>query len=1118
MRIHISVSTKLAAKSGALFAIALSLLDGPVRAQLTSGDLVGSVVDSSGAAVPGATVEAVEESTLVRAVQLTGANGQYRFTNLHIGKYDLAVTASGFSSAAIKGVGVELNKTSTQNLVIAPGQVSTTVDVSDAAQTIDTTTAQIQTNFSQKLAADLPIASNTAGGVLNLSLLSAGVANAGGVGVGEGPSVGGQRPYNNNFTVEGIDNNEKSTTGSLLFIPNDAVSEFTLLQNQFSAEFGHSSGGQFNTTIKSGTNSLHGSIYDYLQNRNLDAVDQSSANQGIRHNPRYDSNRLGATIGGPIIHDKLFYFGAFEYNPTGAASNPSSALLAPTAPGYAQLAAIPGISQTNLSVLQKYVAPAATASGTISVGGQQIPVGIFPVSAPNYQNAYFAVASVDYNISDRDQLRGRYVHNKTDTIDTAATLPAFFILQPNTLNLIALSEYHNFTPLLTNELRLGYLRFNQQIPSPDIKFPGLDQFPNLAFSDLNGLPIGPDQQAPQFTIQNNYQITDNLTWTRGAHTLTFGFDGRKYISPQTFTQVSRGNYGYSSLATYLFDQLPDQAAIRGLGNSVYYGDQISTYLFGNDSWKVNPHLTLNLGLRWEFSSVPFGERSQTLNGYAGVPGLLEFKEPKPQYRNFAPRIGIAYSPGSSGKTSIRAGFGINYDVLYDNIGILSLPPQLSSTVDLLSNNPTNIGPNFLRNGGILPGTPTGKLSIADARAATSAFVPDQKLPYSIQWNFGVQREFAHDYTFEARYLGTRGVHLDVQTRINRFSPVTSSNALPTFFTTPTPTQLASLRNTFAGLEDLPNTLPQFANAGFNNDIVENAPVGNSTYHGLAVQLNRRFSKGLLLIGSYTWSHNIDDSTADFFTTVLTPRRPQDFQNLRSERSSSALDRRHRLTLTAVEDIPFYKSSGNWFLKNLVGNWQIAPIYTYESPEYATVQSQDDSNLNGDPWGDRVFINPSGKAGSGSNVTPIDSSGAAVPYQVTDAAGNTFTNPAIAAYVANNPGARYIQASQGTLPNGGRNTLPLRPTNNLDLSIVKRFTLSERVRLELHGQFSNALNHPQYTGGFINHVDGANPALVAIEQSGSVRNMLTPGNAIFNRPDLVFPSNSRAITVAAKITF
>jgi hypothetical protein len=1084
----------------------LVALNPVVKAQLTSGDLVGTITDPTGAAIPQAKVDVVEESTGVRTAQTSDASGQYRFNNLPIGKYDLTVSATGFSTSTLKAVAIELNKTATQNINLVVGQVSQTLEVVEAGETIDTSTAQIQTNFNSQLAADLPVTSLTGGGVLNLSLLGAGVSNAGGVGIGEGPSVGGQRPYNNNFTIEGVDNNQKATTGALIYVPNDAVSQFTLLQNQFSAEFGHSSGGQFNTNVKSGTNSVHGALYDYAGNRNFDAVDQTSANQGVLTNPRFDQNRLGASVGGPIKKDRLFYYALFEYNPTGQASVPTSALYSPTEAGYAQLSAMPGISQTNLDILKKYAAPAATASSMIDVGGVSVPTGIFPVVAPNYQNAYYGVGSIDYNISDRDQLRGRFLYNRTDTIDTAGTLPAFFDLQPNRNYMATLSEYHTFSPNVTNEIRLGYMRFNQQIPVPDLTYPGLDAFPNLAFADLNGLPIGPNQQAPQFTIQNTYQVTDNLTWTKGKHTFKFGFDGRKYISPATFTQRSRGDYEYSNLSTFLFDELPDQVAQRSLGTPVYYGDQISTYLYANDQWKLNPHLTLNMGLRWEFTSVPYSTRSQPLNSISNVPGLISFDEPQPQYKNFAPRIGIAYSPGSSGKTSIRAGFGMNYDVLYDNIGILNLPPQLSTTVDLLSFNPNGLGSNFLANGGIVPTTQAGSLSQADARAATSAYVPNQKLPYSIQWNFGIERQFANNYTVEARYLGTRGVHLDVQQRMNISSPVTAANALPTFFAPPTAGQLTGLGRT---LGDIPedNVLPQFAAAGFGNAIVENAPIGNSSYNGLALELRRRFSHGFQLIGAYTWSHNIDDSTADFFTTVLTPRRAQDFQNLRAERSSSALDRRHRLTLTALYDVPFFKGDHNWFVKNLLGNWEIAPIYTYESPEYATVQSAStDANLNGDPATDRVMINPNGQGNVGSGVHAVDAAGGTVE----------LGDPATAAYVADDPTAKYVVAGPGTIPTAGRNTLPLRPTNNLDLSLVKRFSITERVKFEVMGQFSNALNHPQFTGGFINHVDGGNPSLVAVLQS--VQNLLTPGDPNFNRPDQAFSSNPRTIVLAAKFTF
>ncbi len=1059
-------------------------------AQSTSGNLVGTILDASGAAVPSATVTALNVDTGVKATAKSNENGEYRFSNLAVGNYDITSSAPGFSGASLKGAVIELNKTATANITMQIGSVTTTVEVQGAGIAIDTTTAQIQNSFESKMAADLPSAS-VGLGVLNLSLLGAGVASSGGVGAGTGPSVGGQRPRNNNFTIEGVDNNNKAVTGPQVFIPNDAVSNFTLLQNQFSPEYGHSSGGQFNTVVKSGTNQVHGSIYDYLQNRNLNAVDQANANQGIRNNPRYDQNRLGASIGGPIIHNKLFYFGNFEYNPQGLSSTPSSVVETPTAAGYAALGAIPGVSQTNLNVLKQYATASAVASDTIKVGGVSIPVGVLPLASPNFTNNYAAIASVDYTLSDRDQLRGRYIYNKTSAIDTAATFPSFFLSVPTTQYLVTLTEYHNFSPNLTNEFRLGYNRYNNTTPAGDFKFPGLDQFPNIVLNDLN-INLGPDGNAPQFTIQNLYQFTDNITWVKGSHTIKIGFDGRKYISPQSFTQRARGEYNYNDTDLFLRDLTPDNLSERSIGNVVYYGDQTALYPYINDTWRIRPNFTLNLGLRYEFTSVPFSQRSQTLNAIANTPGVLTFGEPQPQNKNFAPRIGIAYSPGTSGNTSIRAGFGMAYDVLYDNIGILSLPPQLSTTVDTdpLGDN----RPSFLKNGGILPNVAVGALSRADAIGNTASYVPNQKLPYSIQWNLGFQHVFAKNYTVEARYLGTRGVHLNVQTRENVLSKVTPDINLPTFLQAPSQAQLNALPITLAAIQARPRISSQFLAAGFTNNIVEFAPLGNSIYHGLALQLNRRFSSGLQFVGAYTWSKLIDDSTADFFTTRLTPRRSQDFQNLRSDRAASALDRRHRFTFSAIYDVPWFKHS-NWLMRNVVGNWEVAPIYTFESPEYATVQSGIDSNLNGDSAGDRSILNPDGVPGTGSAVTALKNS-----------AGATV------AYLANNPNAQYIVAGSGAFATVGRNTLATRRINDWDATLIKRFSVRERFKLELQAQFLNAFNHPQFTPGFLNQIN-------SVGQSGSaILNYLTPGNKFFNNPEATFSSNPRTIQMAAKIVF
>ena len=1068
-------------------------------AQSTSGEIVGTVYDQTGAVVPGATVGADNPATGAFVKAVSTSSGQYRIPNLPVGAYKLDVTAPGFSKVELTNVRVELNRAVTANLTLQIGQAVTSVEVSVGGTTIDTTDAQLGTSFQERQVADLPITA-TGSGVINLSLLSSGVSTGGTIGVGSGPSVGGQRPRNNNFTVEGIDNNSKGVTGPLSTIPNDAVAEFTLLANQFSPEYGHSSGGQFNQVVKSGTNQYHGMVLEYLQNRNLNAADQQFVVNQVDLHPRFDDNRFGGNFGGPIKRNKLFFFFDVEYEPQGMASSPGQ-IFAPTQAGYATLASIPGLSSTNLGVLKQYLPPVSTAAPAAAtpkghypvIGGKTIELGQLPVLAPNYMNNTFVVGSVDYTIGPKDQLRGRYIMQRNTSIDTNAALPAFYTTVPSNDYLVTLSEFHNFSPSVTNELRLGYNRQNQTFGVGPQQFPGLDKFPNLTINEL-GINIGPDPNAPQGGVQNTYQATDNVIWTKAAHTLKFGVDFRKYIAPQQFTQRSRGDYEWSTLDAYLRDLYPDGTGERTTGDVTYYGDQTETSFYVNDDWKLRPNLTVNLGVRYERTTIPFSERSQTLNAISSVPGLITFGEPKVQNFNFMPRIGFAWSPGNSGNMSIRGGFGINYDKLFDNFGLLSLPPQLQQTVDVGG----LTGSNFLANGGIKPGASAGALNQDDARANTSGFVPDQKLPKSIQWNIGVQRVFRQNYTVELRYLGTRGISLPVQQRINEQAVVTPQNALPLYLTAPTQAQLNALQSNLTTLQAAVDAggviLPQYLNAGFQSFITSFMPQGNSTYHGLAAQVNRRFSNGLQFVGAYTWSHNIDDSTAEVFSTVTTPRRVQDAQNLRAERADSALDHRQRFTLAMVYDIPFFKK-GNWFMKNVAGNWEIAPIVTYQTGTWATVQSVADANLNGDNAGDRAIVNPAGRVDVGSGVTALKNS-----------------NGDIVAYLADNPNARYIQAQPGLLANSARNTEHLNPIDNVDFSLLKRINITERCKLELAGRFVNLLNHPQYVGDRLSDVLGKGYT------SAQVRNFLNPADTTFYRPDLVFSSNPRITTISAKFIF
>ncbi|MDR3748706.1 MAG: carboxypeptidase regulatory-like domain-containing protein, partial [Acidobacteriota bacterium] len=357
--------------------------------------------------------------------------------------------------------------------------------------------------------------------------------------------------------------------------------------------------------------------------------------------------------------------------------------------------------------------------------------------------------------------------------------------------------------------------------------------------------------------------------------------------------------------------------------------------------------------------------------------------------------------------------------------------------------------------------------------------------------------------------GTKGIHLPVQDRINRASPVNAVQNLPTYLSAPSQATLDSLPYTLAylkthtgdgtacGSSNCGSYSQAYLANGFASNMTAFMPWGSSNYNGLQVQLQRNFTNGLQFQLSYTWSHALDNSTADVFSTWLTPRRPQDFGCVSCDYSTSALNRAQRLTFAATYDAPWFKND-NWVKKNLLGNWQISPVFTYQSPEYATVNSGGtgyDSNLNRDTAGDRSIINYAGVAGTSSDVTPL-----------------TNSNGAVVAYQANTPTAYYIAAGAGAYATAQRNTMPINPIDNLDLSILKRLNITERQNLEFQAQFLNLFNHAQYLPGYISDV-------APIGYTGSnVLQYLSPGSPSFNTANQVFTNHPRQLVLVVKYNF
>jgi hypothetical protein len=1122
-------------------------------AQVTTGSVRGVVTDPNSAVVPNAKVTITKRSTNVSTTTMTTSSGQFEFTNLPVGAdYRLDIEAPNFKTTTLTDVKVQLNQATDLSTQLAIGAVGETVTVtSGGTELVDTTTSNLSEGFSSRQVVELAQTSFGTSGVNNLALVAPNVSSSGGVGVGMGGSVGGQRTRNNNFVVDGVDNNDKTVTGPQSYISPEEVAEFSLLQNQFSAEFARSNGGQFITVTKSGSNQFHGTFYGFTRNRYLNALDNLQKTAGVTRDksdgdlfmPRSDFFRGGYNLGGPVffprfgeggpslwkLRDRLFFFTSYERLQNGGAAG-TAGIISPTAAGFQIINSLPGLSNTNRVVLNTYmpVAPqadaqAANCSGPdcIRVGGVVIPLGFVNINSPQFFKQNHAVINLDYNQSNDTQHHFRFTMTNGTDIDNTANLPVFFATVPSKQRLFSYTLLHSLAPTLTNETRLAFRRSTQAFPVPDIKFPGLDAFPNIDLDDL-GISIGPDSSAPQSTIENSYQVVNNTTWLRGTHSFKFGGDFRNIISPQRFVQRERGEYEYLTTEDFLLDLSPEFGE-RNVGGNTYYGNQKILYAFVQDDWRIRPNFTLNIGVSYSYQGVPLGAKFQAANAISSVPGLIEFKEPKAQTKNFAPKFGFAWSPnfqngllgslfGSGGVTSIRAGFSMGYDYLFDNLYTNSNPPQAQQTIDVSGTGATT---NFLANGGIPATVTTGLMDPATARAATSTFIPDQIVPYSITWTGSLQRQIGDDWAIELRYVGTRGIHLLTQNRINIQAPVSPEDGrggLPTYVTgAPTQAQIDGLPASTLTLSDIqarPVVLPTWAAAGFTSNITAFLANGNSTYHAASAQVTKRLTRGFQMTNAYTWSHLIDDTTAEFFSTVLSPRRVEDFRNLRRERADSALDHRHRFVTSWIYELPwFQKKSG--VVAAVLGGINIAGTYTVESGEKVTVRSGNDANLNADSAGDRAILNPGGTEGLGSSVRALVRT---CPALNPDGTCVTSTAARTIGYAANNPNAKYIQTGNGAVSNLGRNTFLLPAINNFDISVFKNFRISESKQFQLRADFFNAFNHPQYVPGSVNTVDPVNTSGL------TTLNQVTPLTGDFLRPDRVLSSNPRIIQLAARFNF
>jgi hypothetical protein len=1107
----------------AVIVTAVVALSGTAFAQRTTGTLRGQVLDPQGAVVADARVTVLNQATGVEQSVSTSSAGTYSLPSVLPGSYTVTVEAKGFKKAVHKDVPVLADQENVADSKLEVGSNTEVVEVMAGAAQVETTSSAINNNFDSRDVLNVPVAGGAVYSALNLAILAPNtVAQPGGT-AGTGGAIGGTRPRDNSFSVDGVDDNNLGVTGPNSTVIFDAIQEFALQTNQFSAEYGHSAGGQFNLVTKTGTNNYHGSGEWYSQNRNFNSLDnltKSAIEQntpGLSSMPAYDNNRFGGTFGGPIIKNKWFFFGAYEYTDLHGAGTPTSINM-PTSDGMALLQGMAVDSQVS-SLLNNF--PLATTADPdlaicvhCPVDSQNkplpnIPVGKLTIVSPLLQQEHDAQFNTDYTWG-HHQIGTRFLLNQEKTLFPVNSTQSLFnqnLLVRN--RKIALTDAWSLKNNMVNDLRLQYSYYSQNFANPC----GSSCPPDITLLDLGDPTVGPADVQTQ--KQTTYQIVDNVSWVHGKHTFKFGGQYTHFIYPQFFLPRSLGDYWYNTTQEFIDDLEPGNQGrtLRGAGSGSFLGTQSLLAAFVQDDIKVTPRLTLNLGLRYEYWTNPVGDSTQQLNAISNVPGVINFGVPKTDKNNIGPRIGFAYDPTGSGKTAIRGGFGVSYDVKFQNFASITLPPQLSTELDIPTACTLNPTPSwcatktaFLAGGGLPQNFPI-PATAADARALTTAFIDDTVMPKIFTWSLGVQHEVYRNSTIEVRYLGTRGLELPVQYRRNFISyfdaggtPLPmffSASSIPATFDSSTPTDAAFY--TFAsnygncGTTDpllptpgLTQSTPDiYQQYGFCGNVTSDPPRGNSIYHAGSVNFTHRAGHGFTFNANYTYAHTISNSDNEFNTSSLNPRRSQDTNLVNQDRSNSDLDVTHKVAVSLTYDLPKTRAE-NAVMKALLNGYSIGSSFLAQSGQPVTLQSGIDSNGNVDSAGDRVIFNPTGTG----NVLGEDGQGDVFPVCASTAGttsgvpvGNTYigatsflnaplngcadnssanfgSDPAIG-FTPVNPNDRYVVAAGGVQSNVGRNSFRSPGFYTVNLSLSKNIHFTESKYLQLQASAFNVFNHPNY---------------------------------------------------------